>query len=50
MHRRKNGMILFGFTFEVYEFLKKLKSKNKKIEGGVDLIHGGGWKSYTARV
>ncbi len=42
------SMMIFGFTFEVYEFLKKLKSKNEKTKEGIDLIHGGGWKKLQS--
>ena len=38
------SMILFGFTFEIYELLERLESRKLTVNKGIDLIHGGGWK------
>ena len=38
-------MVLFGFTFEIYKFLKNIDATNVNLlDRQIDLIHGGGWK------
>jgi phenylacetate-coenzyme A ligase PaaK-like adenylate-forming protein len=45
LERHKNEKILlFGFTFMVWNFYKELKKKNIKFDIDGILIHSGGWK------
>jgi len=43
---QKNRILIFGFTFMVYQhFIKEIKKRNIKIDlSNAVLIHGGGWK------
>lgn len=45
----KEKILIFGFTFNVWEnFYQKIKNKNIKIKNSI-LFHGGGWKQLENR-